>query len=101
MKNKRSFLVILLRSICLFDFDQKFQRRGIFLLLIFAQLLGMSSYASAQQIAVSGTVKDQKGETLIGVTVQIKGTTVAVATDIKGNFSLANLPEIQDKHEVL
>ena len=92
MKKKRSFLVVLLRSICLFDFDQKFQRRGIILLLIFAQLLGMSPYASAQQIAVSGTVKDQKGESLIGVTVQVKGTTVAVATDIKGNFSLANVP---------
>lgn len=92
MKRKRRFLVFLLRSIRLFDFAQKFQRRGIFLLLIFAQILGMSPYASAQQIAVSGTVKDQKGESLIGVTVQVKGTNVAVATDIKGNFNLVNVP---------
>jgi TonB-linked SusC/RagA family outer membrane protein len=64
----------------------------ILLFLIVSQILGVSSYATAQQIAVKGTVKDPKGESLIGVTVQVKGSNTAVATDIKGNFSLANVP---------
>lgn len=35
-----------------------------------------------------GTVVDESGQPLIGVTVQIKGTTVGVVTDKEGNFSL-------------
>ncbi|HRW70561.1 carboxypeptidase-like regulatory domain-containing protein, partial [Lentimicrobium sp.] len=42
----------------------------------------------AQQV-VQGTVTDAKtGETLIGVTVQIKGTTSGTITDIEGRYRL-------------
>jgi len=41
------------------------------------------------QITVSGTVKDQRGESLIGVSVLLKGTTVGTITDIDGAFSLS------------
>ena len=37
---------------------------------------------------VSGSVKDAKGLGLIGATVVIKGTTVGVAVDLDGNFTL-------------
>jgi len=37
---------------------------------------------------VSGTVSDENGEALIGVSVQIKGTGIGVATDINGQFNL-------------
>ena len=92
MESRCNFLVIPLKSILFPNLSQKFRRTVILLFLIVSQILGVSSYATAQQIAVKGTVKDQKGESLIGVTVQVKGSNTAVATDIKGNFSLANVP---------
>lgn len=43
-------------------------------------------WLSAQTTAVKGTVKDTKGETLIGVSVVEKGTTNGTITDIDGNY---------------
>ncbi len=40
---------------------------------------------------VTGTVKDSKGEPLVGVSVKIKGTNTATVTDVNGVFRL-NLP---------
>ena len=40
------------------------------------------------QRTVTGTVTDDGGETLIGATVQAKGTTVGTVTDIDGKYSL-------------
>lgn len=37
---------------------------------------------------VTGTVTDPSGETLIGLTVKVSGTNVAVATDLDGNYSI-------------
>ena len=39
-------------------------------------------------IQVKGTVKDTKGEPLIGVNVKVKGTTIGAITDFDGNFVL-------------
>lgn len=47
-----------------------------------------SVYAVAQQQAVKGTVVDENGEPLIGVTVQVIGQTGGTVTDIDGNFNL-------------
>lgn len=41
------------------------------------------------QIRVSGVVTDSKEEPLIGVTVQVKGTTTGTITDLQGKFSIA------------
>lgn len=46
---------------------------------------------SAQQNTISGKVTDEKGESLPGVTIVIKGTTVGTVTDIDGNYSLKNV----------
>ncbi|SDZ92485.1 TonB-linked outer membrane protein, SusC/RagA family [Porphyromonadaceae bacterium KH3R12] len=46
----------------------------------------------AQNITVRGTVTDNAGEALIGVTVQVQGTTIGTVTDIEGNFILPNVP---------
>ncbi len=46
-----------------------------------------------QQPAVSGTVTDETGLPLPGVTVLVKGTTQGTVTNVDGNFSLANIPE--------
>jgi uncharacterized protein (UPF0248 family) len=39
-------------------------------------------------IQVKGTVKDTKGEPLIGVNVKVKGTTTGAITDFDGNFQI-------------
>ena len=44
--------------------------------------------AQAQSNAVTGVVKDTKGEPLIGATVMVKGTTRGVSTDIDGRFNV-------------
>src|SRR5438045_2396210 len=46
----------------------------------------------AQNRTITGTVKDQKGEEIIGASVIVKGTTIGTYTDEKGNFSLSVPP---------
>lgn len=63
----------------------KFKREWQFILL----LLLCSQWAIAQNISVSGIIKDAStGESLVGASVIIKGTTVGVVADVNGNFSL-------------
>ena len=47
--------------------------------------------AFAQGRQVSGSVKDDTGEPMIGVNVLVKGTTNGTITDFDGNFSLSNV----------
>jgi len=51
-----------------------------------------SLLVSAQTGTVRGTVVDTDGEPLIGVTVQVQGTTTGTVTDIDGNFTLMDVP---------
>jgi TonB-dependent starch-binding outer membrane protein SusC len=46
-----------------------------------------------QQPAVSGTVTDESGQPLPGVTVVVKGTTQGTVTNADGEYSLTNIPE--------
>ena len=46
-------------------------------------------------VKITGNVKDKNGSPLPGVTVLVKGTTVGVATDVNGNYSIV-LPEIKE-----
>ncbi len=48
---------------------------------------------SQQQPAVSGTVSDESGQPLPGVTVVVKGTTRGTVTNADGEYSIANIPE--------
>ena len=41
-----------------------------------------------EEITITGKVTDENGQPLPGVAVQLKGTTVGVATDVDGNFRL-------------
>jgi hypothetical protein len=45
----------------------------------------------AQTKVITGTVSETNGATLVGVTVQVKGTNIYVNTDVKGAFKI-NLP---------
>lgn len=60
-------------------------------LLPFA-LWALSLMTFAQNITVKGTVTDELGEPLIGVTVQIQGTGIGTTTGADGDYSLANVP---------
>ena len=62
--------------------------KGMMLLLLWA----FSVCLYAQAVTVKGTVTDAKGEPLIGVSVQIQGTTAGTVTDAKGKFILPNVP---------
>ncbi len=59
--------------------------RGLFL-AFFGLLISFSLVA--QNHSVSGTVKDSKGESLIGVSVVVKGSTSGTITDLNGRYNL-------------
>lgn len=63
------------------------------LLLIFI----MTSALGARADTVKGTVTDDTGEPLIGVTVRVDGTSIGTATDLDGNYSI-NVPNIKKNH---
>lgn len=62
--------------------------KGVLLLLLCA----FSQHVFAQNVTVKGTVTDTGGEPLIGVTVQVLGTSIGTVTDINGGFELPNIP---------
>ena len=64
-------------------------KKHIFTLLI-ALFCGMAS--AFAQSNVSGTVVDDSGEPLIGVSVFVKGTQNGTVTDLDGNYTLMNVP---------
>jgi hypothetical protein len=66
--------------------------RKIFLL--FSVLLMFSSTLMAQTRTVSGVVTTDKGETLPGVTIQVKGGQAAAVTDTAGKYSI-NVTDMQ------
>jgi TonB-linked SusC/RagA family outer membrane protein len=68
----------------------------LFRMVMLAILLALngcfvSSSLIAQTTTVSGSVKNTSGETLPGVAVSVKGTTVGTITDIDGKFTLTRL----------
>lgn len=61
-------------------------------LSLFLWLLLTASVPFAQNIPVTGIVKDNNGEALYGVSVTIKGSSVGVTTNENGYFSI-NVPD--------
>ena len=62
-------------------------------ILWFFLLAVLTLPAFAQEKSISGTVTDASSkESLIGVTVQVQGTTIGTATDIDGKFNLKVKP---------
>lgn len=62
---------------------------------VLIMLMGFFLFAHqlvAQDVSVSGNVKDEKGEALIGVSIQVKGTPTGNITDIDGNYTLPGVP---------
>jgi TonB-linked SusC/RagA family outer membrane protein len=70
---------------------KKLKRTSVFryfLFLFFVLSTFTPSITYAQSGKVKGVVKDEKGESLPGVTVAVKGTTGGVVTDVDGHFSI-------------
>ena len=61
------------------------------LMLLLALLSGILPGIYAQQLNVSGVVTDVSGETIIGASIMVKGTSNGTITDMDGAFSL-NVP---------
>jgi TonB-linked SusC/RagA family outer membrane protein len=53
--------------------------------------------AKLTRLTITGTVKDVRGEALVGVNVLLKGTKAGTATDVNGKFSVS----VPDKNAVL
>ncbi len=55
--------------------------------------LAITSFSVAQSGRISGTIVDAKtGETLLGATVLVEGTTKGASADFDGKFSINNVP---------
>lgn len=57
-------------------------------LIFFCLCFFCSLIVYGQNISITGNVKDKNGDPLIGVTVQVKGTTSGTVTDFDGNYVL-------------
>ena len=57
----------------------------------------LTSSESIQGLVITGNVKDESGETLIGVSISIKGTTIGTITDLDGNYEI----EVADPAAIL
>ena len=64
----------------------RFKVHSICVFLMFLLMIPFGAFA--QQGMVTGQVVDEKGESVIGATVQVKGTSDGTITDFDGNFSL-------------
>ena len=49
----------------------------------------ISIFSCFAQTTITGTVIDDTGETVIGASIMVEGTTVGTVTDFDGNFSLS------------
>lgn len=57
-------------------------------MLILSCLFLSIGFILAQTTTISGTVVDNNGESVIGASVVVKGTTIGVATDLDGKFTI-------------
>ena len=61
--------------------------------LMFLALMAICTTGVFAQKQVSGTVVDAAGESVIGASVMVKGTSTGTITDFDGKYSLNNVPE--------
>lgn len=62
----------------------KLERWVVFLIFYMTALQSFAQSTST----VQGTVVDESGESLIGVSVRIKSASIGTATDVNGNFTI-------------
>ena len=57
-----------------------------------SNLIDISNLLEEKDIVVKGQITDAQGETLPGVSIKLKGTTVGATTDVDGRFTI-NVPD--------
>src|SRR5574344_83620 len=67
-------------------------RWNLFQRLMLFVLLAVCTSGVMAQSKINGTVLDQNGETVIGASVLVKGTTSGTVTDLNGHFILDKVP---------
>jgi TonB-dependent starch-binding outer membrane protein SusC len=70
-------------------------QKGTLLVFLFTAILSLEVFAQGRN--VTGIVSDDSGNTLPGVTVMVKGTTVGTTTDFDGNYTI----NVSDPSQVL
>jgi TonB-linked SusC/RagA family outer membrane protein len=70
-----------------YQFKQFLMRKTLLFLAIWALLIGVSAHA--QDMMVTGTVKDDAGSALPGVSIIVKGTTRGTTTNADGNYQIS------------
>ncbi len=88
--NKKAVLPILSEIFADSDVDYKVLDKDVILTEKDKSTIGSQS-VTQQQNTVSGVVRDQAGETIPGVSVALKGTSVGTITDVDGAYSI-NVP---------
>ena len=80
--------------------DNLFEKTNVDYMVVNRQIiLSPKDYISSlksearQPRTISGSVTDQNGNPMVGVTVMVKGTTRGTITDVQGNFLLSDVPE--------
>lgn len=63
----------------------------LFIALLSVSVSAVHGQSSSERTKLTGTVVDENGEALVGVSVLVKGSTIGVITDINGKFTL-NVP---------
>ena len=76
------------------SFPASFKQCWHFFLCFFLIIISVNSFA--QVVKVSGTVRDNKGVAIAGVSVTIKGTELGTTTDNLGEF-IINVPSAQSE----
>jgi TonB-linked SusC/RagA family outer membrane protein len=73
--------------------DVGYSIKDRFIVLTTPEILKNGTLTVVQQKSVSGKVTDGSGNSLPGVTVVVKGTTIGTVTNKDGNYMIDNIPE--------
>jgi TonB-linked SusC/RagA family outer membrane protein len=73
--------------------NEVFAGTGFSYKILANNLIVVGSKELLQQIKITGTVTDEKGNPLSGVTILVKGSTIGVLSDLSGKYSINNAPQ--------
>lgn len=66
-------------------------RKAVIMLILF--VAGIQLATAQRALTVSGTVSDENGEPLVGVSVKVSGLQIGTTTNLQGEYKLANVAE--------
>src|SRR6188508_2783235 len=81
-------LLLLIKITCYMKVNEKLGRNPQLMKLMLS-VLAFSFFSAVHAQTVSGTVSDENGKSLPGVSVTVKGTAGGTTTDAEGKYSIA------------